>query len=1187
MKKLNNNGTAISGILYSILVLFVVLLFGILALLASSKNTLEKVKNNTIDKLDENKNNDVTSEFCFNFDYLTGTILDYNNTVNGCSKNLVIPEEINGVAVKYIAANSFVSKGLETVDLSNAVYLKEISDGTASTGAFANNNIKTLKIGELSSLEKIGNFAFYGNSITNTVDLSNVASLKIIGNGAFYKNSISTLILKNLNKLESIGISSFNENIISGTLDLSSMSSLKKISSAAFANNFIEFVKTDNLSKLTNIDPYAFHNNLISEFDFKTLSSLKTIEIGAFSFNYLKTLDLSNTSIERIEERGFEKNELEFLTFGDKNTIKYVGRRAFGDNNFTGRLVLSNINPTWSDSVFALNNITSVYIDSTTIGEAMFAFNKIESINVGDMPNMITIGTAAFYGNETLTSVNLDEKVETIGNFAFESCNISLLNISSSVKNIGEEAFAFNIIESVDLSKNTNLSIGDLAFHSNKIKDLKMTNSLVKMGYGAFNKNLIPKENAIFYKVNPDGTVDNSVLVSYGGEAGEVILPDNIRVIGKFALQNVGISKIVFSPNIEMIDEYGLGFNSFGGVLDLSTMPKLKSIGNWAVGAYFIRRYKVNEAGGGNVEWAAGANLGYKFRYSRNVSGLIYTAMYMADYSATLQEIKFDGLTNLTTIADNAFSYLYAATTITGLEDLTSLTKIGKKAFYDNVITSDLDLSNTKLVTIDEDTFKSKTGKNAPAGILKLPSTLETISASAFNGLHLTGVEFGENIKSIGASAFDFNNISKLELPNSLNELLFAAFRNNKISSLNLPSSVEKLEGQAFAYNNLTSVDMTNWNSKINNLFPYLFTGNPITEVKFNNSINTISTNAFSNTKLTSINIPANVTVIHKDAFKTNTTWTNIEIGYDSSSLKTRFNNVWISIGWPSDLVPYDDETKYVLELDKPNYFNKDHSVYEITITKTGKYQFDVWGAQGGTFSDTYIGGLGGYSTGQINLTEGEKIYVFIGTQPKTYSLTSATDIFNPGGINGGGLARTFRSGNNYTYAMGGGGATDIRIGSKSLYARVIVAGGGSGSSNRASGHAGGGVNGIGINDYYGTQTKAGLNGFFGFGGSTTSDFYYAYGASGGGGGFYGGGTASLGSNTDTSVLTKSGGGSGYVYTSSTAKNYPSGCLLNSSYYMINALTMTGNESVPTYDKNSVMEKGNVGDGYAVITYLG
>jgi len=63
-----------------------------------------------------------------------------------------------------------------------------------------------------------------------------------------------------------------------------------------------------------------------------------------------------------------------------------------------------------------------------------------------------------------------------------------------------------------------------------------------------------------------------------------------------------------------------------------------------------------------------------------------------------------------------------------------------------------------------------------------------------------------------------------------------------------------------------------------------------------------------------------------------------------------------------------------------------------------------------------------------------------------------------------------------------------------------------------------------------------------------------------------------------------SGGGSGYVYTSSTAGNYPSGCLLNSSYYLTNASTVAGNTTF-TSPKGGT-EAGHSGNGYARITLV-
>ena len=235
-----------------------------------------------------------------------------------------------------------------------------------------------------------------------------------------------------------------------------------------------------------------------------------------------------------------------------------------------------------------------------------------------------------------------------------------------------------------------------------------------------------------------------------------------------------------------------------------------------------------------------------------------------------------------------------------------------------------------------------------------------------------------------------------------------------------------------------------------------------------------------------------------------------------------------------------------------------------------GYYNLEVWGAQGGNYNTTYVGGLGGYSKGIVHLTKGTTLYVCVGGQPQTVTTTKTAV---PGGFNGGGNGFNRDYSSTYTYGQAGGGATDIRIGQNSLYARVIVAGGGSGSNNRISGYAGGGLSGVtGQSGYAGTQTSAGTGGSFGQGGSaTTSGSNYRYGASGGGGGFYGGGA--IASYSDSTNYDKySGGGSGYVYTSSTASSYPSGCLLNSTYYLIVSSTTQGI---------------NTGNGKATITYIG
>ena len=279
---------------------------------------------------------------------------------------------------------------------------------------------------------------------------------------------------------------------------------------------------------------------------------------------------------------------------------------------------------------------------------------------------------------------------------------------------------------------------------------------------------------------------------------------------------------------------------------------------------------------------------------------------------------------------------------------------------------------------------------------------------------------------------------------------------------------------------------------------------------------------------------------------------------------------------------------------------NCDYSGSYITLTlPAGAYTFDVWGAAGGVYNSTAgSAGMGGFSTGDILFTEDTTIYLYAGGAGSVGSSSSTTS--HSGGFNGGGIA--------YSFAGSGGGGSDVRIGSTSLYARVIVAGGGGGaaySSGRSAysvltGGAGGGESGI-FGGYGsqnadpnsstnaaspGTQTAAGTNSTNAGTGATAADFgagagayYYSasYASGAGGGGWYGGGVGRY-------YYAAGAGGSGYVYTSSTASNYPSGCLLNSDYYLTNATTTDGTYTFTSPTGTS--ETGHSGNGYIRITVI-
>lgn len=171
--------------------------------------------------------------------------------------------------------------------------------------------------------------------------------------------------------------------------------------------------------------------------------------------------------------------------------------------------------------------------------------------------------------------------------------------------------------------------------------------------------------------------------------------------------------------------------------------------------------------------------------------------------------------------------------------------------------------------------------------------------------------------------------------------------------------------------------------------------------------------------------------------------------------------------------------------------FNFTGNVQTFTPPFTGTYTLEVWGARGG--NDGLPGANGGYATGQVSLTAGQVINVYVGGQGVGCNSASG------GGWNGGGNA------GNAGCSGGGGGASDVRIGGNSLNDRVLVAGGGGGGGNSIQAGAGGGLVGVNGSGLGGTQAAGGAGsnaGSLGQGGHKIGD------GGGGGGGYYGGGAA-------------------------------------------------------------------------------
>lgn len=262
------------------------------------------------------------------------------------------------------------------------------------------------------------------------------------------------------------------------------------------------------------------------------------------------------------------------------------------------------------------------------------------------------------------------------------------------------------------------------------------------------------------------------------------------------------------------------------------------------------------------------------------------------------------------------------------------------------------------------------------------------------------------------------------------------------------------------------------------------------------------------------------------------------------------------------------EEDTFTME---PVEFEYTGAEQNFTVPHSGYYKLEVWGAQGGNYTGSLSasGGKGGYTSLDVYLSENDIIYINVGGQGG-----NSSNGVGGAGYNGGGVSSVSGCCSSAT-AAGGGGATHMALTSGFLSTLennrssiLLVAGGGGGAGyypgcdgwgNRSSaGSAAGDL--AGINEFGGSQLcpsgDSSNRNYFPFGKGNSAS---TCSGGAGGGGYCGGAIRGYGYG--------GGGGSGYVSDTS-------------------GKVLSGQSEMPSHDGIGTMI-GNVGNGYAKITYIG
>lgn len=396
------------------------------------------------------------------------------------------------------------------------------------------------------SISEIGVGVFSGcdNLSRITVDAKNERYHSDENNLAIIETETNTLVSGCNNTVIPDGIKCIGEEAFSGMRKLTSINipnSVTSIKDGAFRDcssltsfeipGGVTTIEDNVFNGCTKLESIKLHNNItsIGKYAFASCNGLTSFDIpenvehiGAKAFKNCEGLTSVNLpdKLKSIEDEVFFYcTNLEAIdipematSIGDSafwgctkltkidipNNVTSIGRETF---RFCDGLTLleipKNVTSIGESAFMQCRKLTSIKVDKgNTAYDSREDCNAIIDSKTGTLiagcattfvPDGVTkIGEYAFYGQQSLTSLELPNSVTHIGTSAFHYTGLSSITLSKSLKVIGVNAFNNCEFTSIELPSNID-SIGRFAFQScSELISVVLPKNIGKIPYGMF-----------------------------------------------------------------------------------------------------------------------------------------------------------------------------------------------------------------------------------------------------------------------------------------------------------------------------------------------------------------------------------------------------------------------------------------------------------------------------------------------------------------------------------------------------------------------------------------------------------------------------------------------------------------------------------------------------------------------------
>lgn len=776
-----------------------------------------------------------------------------------------------------------------------------------NTEAFSSLKATSIIFENNSSLDEIKDLAFSSNSVISEITLP--SSLQFIGDSAFSNcNKLKDISFADVNNIKRIGKNAFN-----GTSFLSTFENNRVVIGNVFYKASSDdkkqetFTFTDNV---VSISAEAFKNSACKNFVFS--KNLMYIDNEAFKGSKMTSLVLPDSLLEIGDNAFSECKSLTNVSFNATSSLTSFGEGTFKDCTALKSLNVPAAISTLPKDFLAMSNLNVSALETITLNNSLVsieenAFKNCSSLNSITLPNSVkVIGNSAFINTTSLAHFTISENsaLEVISTSAFENSALENIYLPASLiylqtmcfKNctsLSEVSFSNNAFSNSDEKV-----LNELVFENcTSLKEITLPDSITTIKENAFKDatslltiNTKASEvdsnafnNTAFSKSFTDGIVNfNGILLQYTGNASNVVIPNDINIIGKNAFKgNNKVITIHIPTNVETIKESAFencsslkeiivdgktsslkdiennAFSNCVALENISFSNAINKIGEYAFyNCYKLKNVTLESEYLSVIEKYSFANCN-SLDNIRLSSSIVKIGDY-AFFHCNLKEVIIpssvleigDYAFSSNGLADNVLLEPSSWTITPSIKKLTFannslINKIGKYAFLNNII-DEINLPDNEIY-LDEYCFsgsskiKSFTIKNSyyvTQGIIANSNSINKVDISSIKNLLSA---FGGNILDVPET---LNTIEVID-GDSILPYAFSSF--GMVKEIILPESITSIGEYAFyGCYSIKSINISN----VTKIYANAFTGcSNLETINFSNSLEYIGSKAFMATK--------------------------------------------------------------------------------------------------------------------------------------------------------------------------------------------------------------------------------------------------------------------------------------------------------------------------------------------------